>query len=931
MNLVEREAQLLELADRIRTSASGRGEFFVVSGPAGCGKTALLDSVSALARAQGVRVLSVTGPGLDGTPEVDVVGAVRDLLPRVPEAAPPREPRELAEHLVALALSEPLLLVVDDVHRVDADSAKLLRELARRLGNVPVNVLVSDFRRTDGSHDAPPTVPLFPRSRRRRFVVEPLSRTGVAELARGRLGRNPPPRLVDELFAVTGGNPLLLQAAFDDVAAADGGGLEPVFGPTFAEAVLAQVRMSACAMTSAVMEAASVLGASCDQDRLARTVGADARDLHRVLDGLTASGVLSRDRVLHPHVRAVLTGAMDQEALRRLRLRAAEVLYEDDAPADEVAGHLLAAGDAPWPWAVGILCEAAEQAARRYRYRDAVALLKLASDRCTDYMTRVEVEAKLLDITWWVDPATVSRRLSSLVDSARAGCLSAWWMSRLSRRLAWQGRADEADEVFGLARAVGRDDPETPIELAISDFWIRHLFPGMPHATACDGCELSPELVSGGFPWLTSASELPGLLTGGRQDTVVRHAEEILERVGPGHSDLEAAQAALFSLLAAERLPGDGLRSVRAVTEDGEAAVPVQWTAMLSVAQGVAAWWRGDPAGAVDCVERALDQLDAPKWGILLGLPRGLQLLAMTEQGRHQEAAKELARPMPAFFARSPYGLVHLRARGRHHLATGGLRAAVTDFRSCGDILRSWRTELPGLVPWRLDLAETLLRLGEREEARALADEHLDLFPDVPDTPSRTRGIALRLRAMAGPPARRAAGLRESATMLERCGDLLELARTLGVLAQTYQHAGELAYGRRTLRRAERLARECGGVRALEEIRTAAPTRTAGGPPPAAPSGPPAAARTTAAPAPGAPAPAEGKSAATRPTWDAGRTLLTLAERKVADLAAEGYTNREIADALYVTASTVEQHLTRIYRKLKIRRRSELGAQVSSR
>jgi DNA-binding CsgD family transcriptional regulator len=49
----------------------------------------------------------------------------------------------------------------------------------------------------------------------------------------------------------------------------------------------------------------------------------------------------------------------------------------------------------------------------------------------------------------------------------------------------------------------------------------------------------------------------------------------------------------------------------------------------------------------------------------------------------------------------------------------------------------------------------------------------------------------------------------------------------------------------------------------------------------------------------------------------------------VAALAAEGYTNREISGRLFITVSTVEQHLTRIYRKLNVTRRTELPASLT--
>ncbi|ALG08735.1 response regulator transcription factor [Kibdelosporangium phytohabitans] len=56
------------------------------------------------------------------------------------------------------------------------------------------------------------------------------------------------------------------------------------------------------------------------------------------------------------------------------------------------------------------------------------------------------------------------------------------------------------------------------------------------------------------------------------------------------------------------------------------------------------------------------------------------------------------------------------------------------------------------------------------------------------------------------------------------------------------------------------------------------------------------------------------------------RGALSFAERRVADLAAAGHRNREISLKLHITVSTVEQHLTRIYRKLRIPNRAALRA-----
>jgi DNA-binding CsgD family transcriptional regulator len=61
-----------------------------------------------------------------------------------------------------------------------------------------------------------------------------------------------------------------------------------------------------------------------------------------------------------------------------------------------------------------------------------------------------------------------------------------------------------------------------------------------------------------------------------------------------------------------------------------------------------------------------------------------------------------------------------------------------------------------------------------------------------------------------------------------------------------------------------------------------------------------------------------------RPTAGRGLSSLTAAERRVADLAATGQTNREIAERLFVSEKTVETHLARVFRKLELRSRRQL-------
>jgi DNA-binding CsgD family transcriptional regulator len=173
--------------------------------------------------------------------------------------------------------------------------------------------------------------------------------------------------------------------------------------------------------------------------------------------------------------------------------------------------------------------------------------------------------------------------------------------------------------------------------------------------------------------------------------------------------------------------------------------------------------------------------------------------------------------------------------------------------------------------------------MGEDTKARELIEDQLSRLGS---RRSRARGVALRrLAAVVALPARPAL-LREAVEILAACDDRLELGYARADLAA----ALEASNGRR---------------------RPASPGRL-----PAGDAG--AASRENEA------EPADGRGAAAGAVEDGRLAGLTDAERRVAALAAAGATNRQIAGKLFITVSTVEQHLTKIYRKLKVRRRSAL-------
>ena len=284
----------------------------------------------------------------------------------------------------------------------------------------------------------------------------------------------------------------------------------------------------------------------------------------------------------------------------------------------------------------------------------------------------------------------------------------------------------------------------------------------------------------------------------------------------------------------------------------------------------------------------ALAELSAKGWGVAVGLPLSIQLQALTQMGRFDEAAECVQSRVPAALFDSVFGLLYLHARGGYSLASGAAEAALSDFLLCGDLMTRWRLDRPALVPWRTGAAQACLRLGQARRAAALAREQLDrLRPGH----VRTRGGTLRTLAATADGPRRIHLLQEAVRLLEQCGDHVELARTLSDLGWVFRTIGEHRQARSAVRAARVVMEQC-------QI-------------PVSPPEP----RPVPLDARRAPAPSD-------PAIDA----LSPAEVRVAALAAHGHTNREIAKRLFVTVSTIEQQLTRIYRKLGLSGRADLAA-----
>ncbi|MER7675958.1 AAA family ATPase [Streptomyces sp. NPDC096934] len=869
MMLLHRDDERARLDKALRACSDGTAQLVLVEGAPGCGKTRFLQYAADLAAGRGLTVLrAAADPGArreDHALLRRLAACLTGDLPRTPPA-----PDETAAGFAALlrtaCANGPVLLCVDDLQHADRASLAELLRLTHTLHEAPLLTVLaqSPYHRTDGFGLHTELL------RHQGFVRIPLGRldaAGTAELARF-WGTPVPDDAITSLHALSGGNPLLIRAllAETDTPAGRPGWPEPEPGGPFTEAFATCVQR--CGPAARRLAAAlAVLGPQADTQRAARLARLGTDAAARAGHALDAAGLVTGARLRHPAAESAVLGMLSSEQRRSMHRNAARVLHHALAEPVLVAGQLLAAGAATHTWEIQALRDAARQEPFSPADPDgAPTFLRLARSGCPDEPTRLRITLQLAAHTWRLHPAAAHHLLDEPQTALRAGqlsCADAGWLARL---LAAQGRIEEADEV--LARAAG--DVRPP----------RDSVPSRPHAQ----CPVTHERPTAP---VTRAAAL-WLSAGARED--VPAAERLLSDTPLTPATYESLARALRTLV--QHRPQRAVTWCGRLGEEISARNAPGWQAAFATAHAESLLRLGDLAGARREATGALEHL-AGRGGPFLLAPLALLVQALTEQGEYATAALHLHPTLPG----EPYSTVHalafLRARGRHHLATGRPQAALEEFLEAGRAAGRWATDQPELLPWRTDAAEALLLLGRPGEAQALVADQLAL-PAA--TGARVRGVTLRLSAATAEPRRRVELLGNAVDELRDYGDRLELARALADLGSALRLNGEGARAGTITRRAWQLAGDCGAVPLRERIR-----------------------------------PVDGPERAERPVRSRDAARLSGSEERVAALAAQGHTNREIAVKLFVSPSTVERHLTCVYRKLGISRRQDLPSDLRTR
>jgi DNA-binding CsgD family transcriptional regulator len=927
--LIERKTEL-DLVAATLDRARSHGALLVFEGASGIGKSRLLAELGRSAQAHGACTLRARGGELEvGFP----FGVARQLVePRLAVA----DPLERAELLAAAGAAAPLLtgaqadaggngngagpdatldglgrfirrlaehrvilLTVDDLQWVDGPSLELLVYLAQRLEDLPLVIVCS---RTPGEGcphghlaDRLESGPLAQVAR-----MAPLTTVGVRQLASAEGFASAPAEFIDALRDASGGVPFLVKALLASARAYPGIESEPErvaelgSEPVWRATVLRLERLPEGARAFAY--AVAVLGEEATQSRAASVAGLDHFSALEAAEALRRAELLSpraaEPRFRHSVVRASTYEGIAPRDRARAHVQAARALAADGASPEQTAKHLLEAQRLGEPWALEALKEAGRSALAAGRTGAGIAYLRRALDEDPGPAVRADLLAELGEAEAASGDPAGAARLALAAEDVRSAPAQARTLERLGGALWLLGQDAAAAEAYERGLSVTDDDDEAQAARLRAGLLMAGRFQAKLRERTLH--LLAPSLREPGFgrprePGVLASVAFERALAGRTSARVADLGERALEKLLPDLDSLPGPDcyAACCALLWADSLAAAEI----ALTVALQAARGRGHAAAAATASRFRAWTvfqRGRLAhAAADALEASGSGAEGPS----MAIPAAATILAEIdmEQGRLDEAALVLDDPAHrTTWDHGPRHAFHLAARGRLHHLRGEHDSALEALLESGRRLESLGVYNPAVLPWRSRAALAAAGAGDRARAVALATEELSLARTF--GAGRPLGVALRASALVCPSPERLGLLQEAVASLERSPAALDRARTLIDLGAELRRVGRRRDARTAIRTGLDLAQRCEAtqleVRGRDEL----------------------------------------MAAGARPRRErlSGSGALTPRERQVAELAARGVRNREIAQRLFITQKTVEWHLGNAYRKLELHSRGSL-------
>jgi DNA-binding CsgD family transcriptional regulator len=597
----------------------------------------------------------------------------------------------------------------------------------------------------------------------------------------------------------------------------------------------------------------------------------------------------------HPVVRSAVLEDMSAGERMRLHRQAAEILLDNGARPEQAATYLMATLPARDQFVVAALRDAAQRSLSQGSPEAAISYLRRALDEPPQPEQRSALVAELgiaETQAFASDDAVGHLRLAlaDLDDIAHRPDLVFAYVNALSTR------ADSTREGFELLDQLSegsRNDrglrERVDAQLVIAAHYDPAVYPGARRRWDAIGRQDADDPIESGTLLAAGAYEEA------RRGVSRGRAVELATRAFASEVVSSGEHLYLVNGLWALLLAGRSAEAVTAMDDTIERARRTGdrlTAAAFQLTAGRIRFERGELLAA----EEVLSAPEAIAFGELpLSLVYRAAFLADVLRFRAESAEAERLFAMVRLDEVLIGHRVHcLCSRARLHLESGRPEQALADSRTAGEIAESIGIENPGFCPWRSQAGLALQRLGRVDEARELAREELELSRRW--SAPHTIGISLRALGLIEGGHTGEQLLRQAVEVLADSLARLEHARALIDLGAALRRANSRSEARKHLREGVDLAHQCSATalvtRGNEEL-----------------------AATGAHP---------------RKIMLSGLESLTASERRVAQMAAEDVSNKEIAQALFVTVKTVEVHLSRVYRKLDIESRRQLAGALSA-
>lgn len=864
----------------------------VLSGEPGIGKSTLLQTALDEWRHSGGTVLTAR-PAMDEV-SLELSGIVDlfeplevDVVVARNETDPIARGRMAVEALQRCAGDAPTLIAIDDVQWLDAASVRSLRYALRRLHSAPLGVMVT----TRGEADALDLPGLLPVGDSEAVTVGALDPSSIGTIVR-RVQTTISPPLLRRIQEMSAGNPLFALELARDLRWADEGLL-----PESLQDAIRHRLSDAPPDLMPLLDAVAVLARTSisELDVLLRTPNV-VELINRASElDLLSAGDNGEVRFAHPLIGTVVYEQVPTLAKRSLHARAAR--HTSDA--DRAAHHLARCTDPPDPVVAGLLEDASRRAADRGEHGLA-AEFGAQSVRLTepdDERSRVRRACEQTRFLAAAGEMTRALEVADrLIDSLPAGPVRAG-------ALVERAQLEDADLDVGeqlLVRALEESADDAVVRGRVLDQlgWLRGVFRGdLSAGVACarDAWSLADAVDDHDFR-MSAAAGLSNMqtLAGSPRPDLMDEAVAIEQEFGrpplwAGPSVLRAEQLLWAGDLGAAR------SLLRTAVTHAEQRGNHRWQPYslydLAAVEGAAGnfFLADELLGRAFEAARDCEDAHVESWIFYR------HALVATWLGRVVEARRAAQHRVDTASRRGERpGLTRARSvLGLLALSLGDLSTAVRELTASVRLLDEMGFAHPGAVPALPDAIEALALAGDVDSAGELLAKLGEQAARVDSAwvdaalERATGTVALAHRDEAAPSI-----LDRAAVAFADLGFRPDSARATLVRGRALVRAGKRTEAADALTSARDAFASMGAQlwadRAAGELERAMVGRTS----------------------------------------DRASSELTATERRIAELVTDGLKNREIAQRLFVKTATVEAHLTRIYRKLQIRSRSELALRI---